>query len=279
MPVSSKMSRSIEEQMRRVSSRSTEQIARHFGGHFPIWVGCGFPKSGTVWLCKLMSSYLGVPYPQNYALPVAMKSVVHAHWRYDERLPKTVYIYRDGRDVMVSLYFHQMKSMADDRHPRSAQKLRRRYADLLGPSHDLTDVRANLPRFMEAEFERPAFMKDTWPQHIHDWMGTPRPNVFPVKYEDLKLDTATAFADVMTRMEGAPADERRIQYAVARNDFALVSGREPGSEDQTAELRKGIVGDWRNHFTREAAEVFERYAGKELLLLGYETSADWVSTV
>jgi len=58
-----------------------------------------------------------------------------------------------------------------------------------------------------------------------------------------------------------------------------VSGREPGSEDQTAELRKGIVGDWRNHFTREAAEVFERHAGKELLLLGYETSADWVSTV
>ena len=51
-----------------------------------------------------------------------MKSVVHAHWRYDERLPKTVYIYRDGRDVMVSLLNYQMKSMADDRHPRSAQK-------------------------------------------------------------------------------------------------------------------------------------------------------------
>src|SRR3712207_8037395 len=41
-------------------------------------------------------------------------------------------------------------------------------------------------------------------------------------------------------------------------------------------LRKGVVGDWRNQFSPEAREVFNRYAGEELILLGYEKDRKWV---
>ncbi len=269
----------LEEQLRRLSSRATELIARRWGDHFPMWIGCGFPKSGTVWLCKLMSSYLGVPYPQNYALPIAMRSVVHAHWDYHPGLPATAYITRDGRDVMVSLYFHQTKSMAENRHPHSAAKLRRRYDYLFGSGFDPQDVRGNLPRFLEAEFTKPSFMHRTWPGHVHDWLGDPRDLVFPVTYEALKSDTVGALDDLMTRMLNEQADRTRVVYAAERNDFAILSGRVPGAEDRANELRKGIVGDWRNAFTREASDVFENYAGRELRLLGYEADSTWGNTL
>jgi Sulfotransferase domain len=273
---SPQISRRIEEQLRRVSSRTTEQIARRYGQHFPMWIGCGFPKSGTVWLCKLLSSYLGVPYPQNYGMPIAMRAVVHAHWDYHPGLPTVAYIHRDGRDVMVSLYFHQMKQLELRNHPRSAHQLDRRFRSVFGRDFDPRDVRGNLPRFIDAEFRQPAYMRRTWPAHIDDWLGLPRPNVHAVSYEALKQDTESAFGALMTAVLEVPADPHLVALAVARNDFETASGRTAGTEDRADVMRKGIVGDWRNHFSPEAGEVFEMHAGNELRLLGYEPDHDWV---
>jgi hypothetical protein len=50
--------------------------------------------------------------------------------------------------------------------------------------------------------------------------------------------------------------------------FERQAGRRPGEEDKRSFLRKGVVGDWRNHFSQEARETFDRYAGSELILLG-----------
>jgi len=36
-----------------------------------------------------------------------------------------------------------------------------------------------------------------------------------------------------------------------------------------------VVGDWRNQFSKGARETFDRYAGKELVLLGYEQDSSW----
>lgn len=39
--------------------------------------------------------------------------------------------------------------------------------------------------------------------------------------------------------------------------------------------RKGIVGDWRNHFTRETAKEFDELLGDFMLEQGYIESRDW----
>ena len=210
--------RAAEEQLRRGSSRATEQIARHLGHHFPMWIGCGFPKSGTVWLCKLMSGYLGVPYPQNYALPIAMRAVVHAHWDYHPGLPATGYIHRDGRDVLVSLYHHQMKMVRDARHPRAAAKLRRRFERLWGPGFEPADVAGNMARFIEAEFAEPSFMKRTWADHVDDWLGTPHRQVHAVGYEQLKADPIGAMtaADVVDGAARGRPPSRRADRGAQR---------------------------------------------------------------
>jgi len=283
MPSSSRLGRWVEEQMRRGSAKTTEIIARRMGDHFGMYVGCGFPKSGTVWLCRLMSSYLGMPFPQNYAMPVAMRAVVHAHWDHHPELPPTVYVYRDGRDVMVSLFNHHMRQITTQRHPRGAAKTLDRYRRLFGPSFDparaMAEPRPYLATFVEAEFDEPAQGKRSWSAHVRDWLGEPHENVTPVSYEALKLNTVAAFSDLMKGVTGEPPDARLVELAVARHDFALSSGRRPGDMDPTNPLRKGIVGDWRNHFTRDAAAAFHEHAGHELVTLGYEPDGSWVDLV
>jgi hypothetical protein len=54
------------------------------------------------------------------------------------------------------------------------------------------------------------------------------------------------------------------------------TGRAPGHADPTQHIRKGVVGDWRNHFSREAAETFQQLFGAALVRLGYEADDRWI---
>ena len=53
------------------------------------------------------------------------------------------------------------------------------------------------------------------------------------------------------------------------------AGRKEGEEDVTSHYRKGVAGDWRNHFTQAHVDEFKTRYGDLLVRLGYEQSADW----
>ncbi len=240
-----------------------------------MWIGCGYPKSGTVWLCKLLGSYLGVPYPQNYALPIAMSSVIHAHWDYHPGLPRVAYIQRDGRDVMTSLYFYNMKAIVEPRHPRHVGKLKERYKRAFGAGFDPADVLGNMPRFIEMEMQHPTAVRTSWPDHMRDWLDGERDNVSYVTYEDLVADPIGSLKTLVESLTDEPGDPEKLRLSVDRFEFARNAGRKPGVEDRSSFLRKGVVGDWRTHFTREAGEVFDGLAGEVLLDVGYVTDRQW----
>lgn len=266
----------VDENLRRVSARVTRQIVLRQGTELGMVVGAGYPKSGTVWLCQLMANYLGVPYPQNYLSPIAMKSVVHAHWRWDARLPPSGYIIRDGRDVMTSFYFFHMRALRQDKNPGLRRRLQAHYDHLLGPGFDPADSRANMARFIESTMQKgPATHGVPWHQHVREWAGTPRSNVGVVRYEDLLADTATNLGALMAQVTGEAARSDRAEMAAARFDFEQTTGRRKGVEDVSSFQRKGISGDWRNHFTEEAGSVFDRYAGDVLVQFGYEKDRSW----
>ncbi|HYZ05733.1 MAG TPA: sulfotransferase domain-containing protein, partial [Rubrobacter sp.] len=55
----------------------------------------------------------------------------------------------------------------------------------------------------------------------------------------------------------------------------LSGGRTQGEEASSSFYRKGIAGDWKNHFTEKDRRVFKEEAGELLIQLGYEEDLDW----
>lgn len=232
-----------------------------------MWYGAGYPKSGTTWLCNLMSSYLDVPFVRNYRLPVLMPCVVHSHWLPSVRMPRTIYIVRDGRDVLVSRYFFEVRAVREPRNPRGGRLRRERFARLYGSAVDLDDIAANLPRFVEDEMTAPQLTGVNWPTHVTRWLDIASERVAVVRYEQLRADVPGTLAPAFEQLTGAPADREYLQLAAERFDFA---GQARRSDPRAgAFMRKGSVGDWRNHFTPEAAEIFRQHAGDVLARLGY----------
>ena len=62
---------------------------------------------------------------------------------------------------------------------------------------------------------------------------------------------------------------------VEKYSFEKLSGRKQGQENNSKFLRKGIAGDWKNYFNKEARELFDFYAGAQLVKLGYEKDRSW----
>jgi hypothetical protein len=55
----------------------------------------------------------------------------------------------------------------------------------------------------------------------------------------------------------------------------LSGGREKGEEDVTSHYRKGVPGDWVNHFSPELKAAFKRRFGGLLQKTGYEPDDSW----
>lgn len=266
-----------DELARLVAARATRQIVLWRGQQLGMYLGCGFPKSGTVWLCQLLSTAVGVPYPREYRSPIAMSAIVHAHWRYTRKVPPTAYIRRDGRDVMVSLYFFYVRALDLKAKPQRAAALRERFYRLYGPNFDPTAIRENLPKFIESESAAPQGSDGlSWHQHVQDWWG--RPGVAQLSYEELRRDTVGTLIRVLRNL-GIEPDEHVATLAADRWSFETTSGRTAGDEDRTSFQRKGIAGDWLNYFSREAGQAFDAIAGDMLVELGYANDRDWYSTL
>ena len=82
----------------------------------------------------------------------------------------------------------------------------------------------------------------------------------------------------MSQLTGEEADAEQLSIAIKRYSFAAQARRRPGPEGPHW-LRKGRAADWVNHFTREAAEIFDHYCGDTLIATGYENDHTWVESV
>jgi lipopolysaccharide transport system ATP-binding protein len=62
---------------------------------------------------------------------------------------------------------------------------------------------------------------------------------------------------------------------VLANRFEARSGRRRGEEDVASHERKGVAGDWKNHFTDKVAKAFKDRFGELLVATGYEKDSRW----
>ncbi len=243
-------------------------------GPLGLYIVNEYPKSGGTWVGQMLGRALGLPFPRN-SLPAPRPSIMHGHYLNPLGMKNVVVPWRDGRDVMVSWY-HQCLLPHELHNEHQVKRARR---DLSFRDYD--DVYENLPAFIEWSFTRHRAGRYSWADQHFSWADFvnrwyPRKDVTHVRYEDLRRNTAGELQRVVLDLSGRRLGPEEAVSIAEEFSFERQAGRRPGEEDKKSFLRKGTVGDWRNHFSQGARETFDRYAGSELILLGYERDRSWV---
>jgi len=227
-----------------------------------------YPKSGGTWTSQMLSAALDIPYPRN-RLPHLRKQILHGCYRRVHPNIKTIVLWRDGRDTMVSFYYHLMfeKPITSARYGQSVIRK-------LG-IEDVYDVQTYMPRFIEWAFEE-GYPRFSWSYFVNFWSG--KPGHVESSYEAVTRDPKGELKRLLAHVSERQFTDGQLQAVIDEYSFENQTKRVRGEEDVTQFIRKGIVGDWKNVFNKEACETFEHYAGRELLLLGYENDSKWVGT-
>jgi len=244
----------------------------HFlSGRVPYYLVTEYPKSGGSWVAQMLSAYRGIPFIRNRrpSLLSPKPCILHGHHLYSPHFKNVFVVIRDGRDVMVSAYYH-MLFHNDKNPPWAVEKSRKRV-----PFDDYENVIGNLPLFIEYMFTKHArgLFRFTWTEFILSWIDK---DVSIVKYEDMLQDTVGTLRWAIQKGLGEEPDTQKLQRIAHQFSFENLAKRKPGEENQRSFLRKGIAGDWKSKFTREACEVFDHYGGDMLIQLGYEQDRNWV---
>jgi hypothetical protein len=221
-----------------------------------------------------VADYLRLSFPQYSILPIGCEAVVQGHQRVWKRYPRGVYVLRDGRDVLTSHYFWFVRFIAEGNHPPLKRLQRRHLPGLVNKAN----VHANITRFVERQMKRPDSVRVRWSEHVRSYFEVDNPNMVLARYEDFLRDGSSALAAVVSHLTGEEAEPDRVEATLQKYAFRRVTGRRRGEEDRSSTKRKGQQGDWVNHFTVEAAEIFDRYCGDMLIKTGYEPDHSWVQS-
>ena len=156
-----------------------------------------------------------------------------------------------------------------------------RFKPLLEPCDSIESAQKQLPVFIESLFISPRGMgtKLNWCDYNIGWhkrISNPESGIIRLRYEDLLEEPVQALRIALDQRFGY-VDMDRLHDSVKK--YSMRRQKEKSSVDQGTYLRKGTSGDWKNFFTKTAAELFNHYAGEALILLGYEKDRKWVENL
>lgn len=201
------------------------------------------------------------------------------------------HVIRDPRDILVSSYFSSLKTHSDRNWP------------------ELTEHRKQLQGASEEEgiLLEMDFITDVF-ESLAKW-NYEDARILEVKMEDLMLNNYREILRIFSHLGLLKEDDKStsslkvqavglLRSAVNRlsvvhlypdvipvlNLLAIVhrnrfegkaGGRNPGDENRDSHYRKGISGDWKNHFTFHIRDRFKQQYGGLLVSLGYVVSNEW----
>ena len=163
-------------------------------------------------------------------------------------------VIRDLRDTLVSLYFSLRYS-----HP------------IYGKTQDHRDklnelsVEEGLLYLIGAQIPGAAAVQASWLNH----------DEILLRYEDLLENAFDLLRGVLIERLALPVSEAALTRAIERTRFERVFKRKLGEEDVQSHGRKGLPGDWKNHFTPEIRRQFAEKFGQLLIDTGYEKDLAW----
>lgn len=242
-----------------------------------------YPRSGNTWLLNSLVMLFGAirsearssfrHYPFLYGTPGPDHFYLRAEDRLDMSRPlvikshegrevhqrlypwrKCLYLYRDPRDTLLSYHFY-MKAFSTEEDV---------VFDRIGGEGVLTAKTEQSISFDDEEFmEFVLKHASEWAAHVEAWLAVD--DVFTLSYEELHHDFLDKLAAIAAYLNIEPV------VGLAEVEKEYVHGfRRFLTGDARQFFRKGVVGDWRNWFSAEHANVVAEAAGDLLVTLGYE---------
>ena len=269
---------------RSVLRRATSQPIRHrmlqavnaglvstFGQRMNISHLVEYPKCGGTWVKNMMQHYIGGK-PYYVDRIVSPGTVMHVHRLYSRRFSRPVVLFRDPRDVFVSYFFYE-RTLQTKGVPLALDAL----MDLRGKDFDP----ALFYQYLEAKLVRRTDPYFTLREFFDSWWG--RDDVFYTQYEAFKHDARGELSRLVAYLGHEP-DPQKIHDAVDYYTFENVTkrkfgrARQSGEEDPNSMQRKGISGDWVNHFDARCMQLIDHALGDVIIELGYEKDRSWLDT-
>lgn len=210
-----------------------------------------YPKSGVTWLMHLVCDLLegihqdtDAMQPLTYDHPVTSDWVIRkTHYPYwSAAIPhlknKTVILtQRDPRDIVVSAMYYRKT----------------------------TDLDAAIAQLIHSNYIG-------WFESWLEPCETLECKRILTSYERLHFEPVKQLRYIIFEISGETLPDERINEAIARQSFENMS---KSYDDGGHFMRKGIVGDWRNHFSREQAKRFNDHFGEFMMRQGYIDDLEW----
>ncbi|XP_012859976.1 amine sulfotransferase-like [Echinops telfairi] len=235
-----------------------------------------YPKSGTIWTQQIISSIYfedhrnknshedtlaRVPFLEYNIRKVDFSKrpsprLFATHLPYyimprglKNKKAKVIYIYRNPKDVLVS-FFHFSQFVT------------------------LLEVSDTLEKFME-RFLDGRVVGSLWFDHVRGWYEHRHNfNILFMMYEDMKKDLRGSVLKICNFLEKKLSDEAVdavVNLATFQNmksdpqaNYRKILKDEIGTRKDGLFLRKGTIGDWKNHLTVEQNERFDKVFQKKM---------------
>jgi hypothetical protein len=239
----------------------------------------GHPKSGNTWLAYMLAILTQKDIEQRINLSNVGDFVptIHnddksiARWNHlsDPRIfrnegpqhpdayPRTIYILRDPRSVLLSYYHHCVHDTGRNDWPISE------FVNEMITEGCIKSLEPHIIR---------------WDRQVESWLARAKhqPVIF-VKYEDLKRDCRTTLVKLQSFI-GLDRDEIIIDTAIERGNFSSMRKNEEqyGAESYPGEkgargffVRKGKVDSWKEEMPAEVIEQIEEAYYPVMKKMGY----------
>jgi len=244
-----------------------------------------YPKSGNTWTRFLIANLICPQEPASFAnidriVPepeeltrreldrLARPRILKTHRYFDPRYQQVIYVTRDPRDVVVSLYyyFRRQRNIGDD----------------VSIEQFVTRFLAGLPEHLPREYA------SSWTQNVSSWIVTRfgQPDFLLLRYEDLLSDTTAnlkkialflgirATAEQLAQaVERSSADEMRKLERSPAADALCLRNSSQGLRNPRQDIpfvRTARAGNWKSELSQESIAELEAALGPLMRWLGYE---------
>ncbi|EIM96466.1 sulfotransferase [Paraburkholderia hospita] len=150
-----------------------------------------------------------------------------------------LHLVRDGRDVIVSKWFFDTDFMINN------------------------EISDSFTRSFDDYVEETT---TAWSNYVTAWADT---KTHTIRYEDFLANPHAALGATIKTMTGVDMPPSLLEYAVSAHTKEKFAQSLSRTFKHNTFVRKGVAGDWKNHFSDRNTECFNQIAAEAMALLGY----------